>query len=145
MDESGPPTPTGDDETKSHQLPPALTQTLFCAVLGALPAGIGITFATEPGTRGAALYGLLVPWSAAPFIGAAGMAWWGRSSVCAKSLANRTTMAAVVGALAYGYAFLVAGGADNAKRWFAFVPLWQWLLLAVPLMRVLRSQGAPPR
>ncbi len=145
MEEKPPRGPETDEgEARSHQLPGALVQTLFSAVLGALPAGLGITFATEPGTHGAAIFGILVPWSAGPFIGSAAMAWWRRSSTSAKSLANRTTLTAILGACAYGYAFLGSGGVADARRWFTYVPIWQWLLLAIPLTKALKSKETPP-
>ncbi|HTI71606.1 MAG TPA: hypothetical protein VMF06_16650 [Candidatus Limnocylindria bacterium] len=126
-------------EAAAHQLPPAFVQAIFGCAVGALPVGLAITLVAAPGNQGSAVYGLLLPWSISPFILAITMAWKGRFLPHAALLGRRILFVGFLGAAIYGYAFLFARGPVDDRKWFAFVPLWQWLLLARPLTKVLRE------
>ncbi|HEX7653876.1 MAG TPA: hypothetical protein VF607_10235 [Verrucomicrobiae bacterium] len=128
-----------EEEAARHQLPPALVMAIFGAVLGALPAGLSISFAAAPGNQGSAVYGLLLPWSVLPFLAGLVVAWRARFTPWVPVLGRRILIAAGLGVLAYGYAFLFAQGPVNDRKWFAFVPLWQWAALARPMAQALMA------
>lgn len=128
---------------ESHRLPTPLVVAIFGALLGALPAGVGISAAAAPGNAGSAIYGLLLPWSILPFAAALVVAWRCRHSPHITSLGRRLVLAGALGAMAYGYAFLFAAGKVDDRKWFAYVPLWQWMTLALPLLKTLRTPSPP--
>lgn len=132
-----PETPHRPEEERpaEHQLPPGFVLVLFAALAGGLPAGIFTTLASEPGRPGSPIYGLLLPWGILPFFLVIVAGWRGRFSDRARTLGVATSIAAVLGLLAYGYAFLFLPRLADARKWFLFVPLWQWLLIARPALR----------
>lgn len=133
-----------DERPPEHQLPPGFVFVLCAALGGGLPAGIFTTLVSEPGVqagRGNPIYGLLLPWGILPFFVVLVAGWRGRFSTAVRRLGVFTTVAAVFGLLAYSYAFFILPKMDDARRWFLFVPLWQWALIAMPAMRCLL---APP-
>ena len=142
MDGREPEDSVGDtEEVERNRLPPALVVAIFGALLGALPAGVSISSAAAPGNAGSAIYGLLLPWSILPFAAALVISWRGRSSPYISGLARRILIAGALGIVAYGYAFLFAAGKIDDRKWFALVPVWQWTILALPLVKTFRTSS----
>jgi hypothetical protein len=140
------PNPPEDARPAEHQLPPGFVLVLFAALAGGLPAGIFTTLASEPGRPGSPIYGLLLPWGILPFFLVIVAGWRGRLSDRTRTLGIATSVAAALGLLAYGYAFLFLPRLADARKWFLLVPLWQWLLVARPALRcalAAKSAGAP--
>lgn len=129
------PKPPEPGRPEEHQLPAGFLLVLVAALAGGLPAGIFTTLATEPGKAGSPIYGLLLPWDVLPFFIAIVAGWRGRLSDRARGLGIATALAAALGLVAYGYAFLFLPRLADARKWFLFVPLWQWLLIARPALR----------
>lgn len=127
--------PTDPGRPEEHQLPPGFLLVLVAALAGGLPAGIFTTLASEPGKAGSPVYGLLLPWGVLPFFLVLVAGWRGRFSDRARPLGIATAVAAALGLAAYGYAFLFLPRLADARKWFLFVPLWQWLLIARPALR----------
>jgi hypothetical protein len=142
--ESEIPNPPEEGRSAEHQLPPGFVLVLFAALAGGLPAGIFTTLASEPGRPGSPIYGLLLPWGILPFFLVIVAGWRGRFSDRTRALGVATSVAAVLGLLAYGYAFLFLPRLADARKWFLFVPLWQWLLVARPALRCALAQKTPP-
>lgn len=127
---------TGDPgRPAEHQLPPDFIFLLCAALAGGLPAGIFTTLISEPGRSGSPIYGLLLPWGILPFFLVIVAGWRGRFSPGLRRLAWHTSVAACLGLLAHGYAFLFLHGFHDARKWFLMVPLWQWVLIARPSLR----------
>jgi hypothetical protein len=118
-----------------HQLPPDFVFLICAALAGGLPAGIFTTLISEPGRSGSPIYGLLLPWGILPFFLVLVAGWRGRHAAGVRRLAWFTSAAALLGMLAHGYAFLFLPGFHDARKWFLFVPLWQWGLIARPALR----------
>ena len=124
-----------------HQLPPDFVFLLSAALAGGLPAGIFTTLVSEPGRS--PIYGLLLPWGILPFFLVLVAGWRGRRSPHLRRLAWFTSVAAALGLLAHGYAFLFLPGFHDARKWFLMVPLWQWVLIARPALRCAFGPSPP--
>jgi hypothetical protein len=136
--------PKAEARSAEHQLPPGFVLVLCAALGGGLPAGIFTTLATEPGRPGSPVYGLLLPWGILPFFLVIVSGWRGRMSTEVRRLGLYTLVAAVLGLLAYGYAFLFLPRIADARKWFLFVPLWQWALIARPALRCALQRSPSP-
>jgi hypothetical protein len=135
MNESDKPSEASPERPAEHQLPGGFIFVLCAALGGGLPAGIFTTLISEPGRQGSPIYGLLLPWGVLPFFLVIVAGWRGRFSPGIRRLGVYTTIAAVLGLVAHGYAFLFLASPLDARKWFLFVPLWQWALIAMPALR----------
>lgn len=122
-----------------HALPPYFVVILFAALAGGLGPGIFMTLIGTPGTRGSPIFGLLLPWTVAPFLLAVGAGWKARLQPIARWLALVTTVAAVVGLGIYLYGLLFhPNGAQNTQL-FLWVPAIQLLLVLRVAVRAIRT------
>lgn len=120
---------------ESYQLPPVFVGTLFACLLGALVPGIYMTLVAAPGYQGSPVYGLLLPWSLLPFILAIAAGWVGRGLDPARALRVWSVIAAVIGLGVYTYYMLIHPRGVRNLQVFLYLPLWQWLMMARPMMR----------
>ncbi len=125
-----------------HALPPAFVGTLFSALLGGVIPGIYMTLVSAPGNSGSPIYGLILPWTVLPFLLAVASAWRGRFGPAAGRLRTRTVLVAVAGAALYTYFLLLHPEGHRNIRVFLWIPLWQWAVLARPMLAAVRQ--APP-
>ena len=116
-------------------LPGAMVGTLFAAGLGGMVPGVYMTMVAAPGLQGSPLHGLLLPWTMLPFLLAVSAAWLARRLPEAGPLRWHVVGVAIVGTAAYTYFIMFdPRGVKNIKA-FLYIPLWQWLLMARPMMR----------
>lgn len=127
------------DQIPAGDLPTPFVVTLFAAILGALLPGVFMTLAASVRGGGSPLYGLLLPWTAVPFLLAVASAWKCRRAPACRVVAIWTVIAALLGAALYGYGFLFHKGDLPAARMFLWIPLWQCLLLTRATLRGFRS------
>jgi hypothetical protein len=136
--------PSPETEANPHAVPRHFLMVLCGAVFGALPAGVCMTLVSEPGRQGSPIYGLLLPWSILPFIVTLVAGWRGRFSQHVHKLAWMTLVAAILGAALQFYAFVFVPRVADARKWFLFVPLWQWAMIAGPALRCVLQPGINP-
>lgn len=130
-------------------LPGPMVGTLFAACLGGMVPGVYMTLVAAPGLQGSPLHGLLLPWTMLPFLLAVTAAWLSRRLPEAGPLRWHVVGVAIAGAAAYTYFVMFHPRGVKNIHAFLFVPLWQWLLMARPMMRAVlawrRSLAALPQ
>ncbi len=140
----GDPAPeSSGDSPAEHALPPQFVVTLFAALLGGLVPGIYMSVVSAPGNVGSPIFGLLLPWSVFPFVLAVVAGWRSRRSPNGNRLKQFTLIGAVLGLGIYTYVILFHPRGVRNFKVFLWLPLWQWLLLAGPILRATfgRSDG----
>lgn len=130
-------------------LPGPMVGTLFAACLGGMVPGVYMTLVAAPGLQGSPIHGLLLPWTMLPFLLAVTAAWLARRLPEAGPLRWHVVGVSAAGAAAYTYFVMFhPRGVKNIQA-FLFIPLWQWLLMARPMMRAVlawrRSLPAQPQ
>ena len=122
-----------------HALPPNFVIILFAALAGGLGPGIFMTLIGTPGTRSSPIFGLLLPWTVAPFLLAVRAGWSARKQPISRILAVLTTLAASGGFMTYLYGLLLdPNGAQNTQLFF-WVPTVQLLMILRVAVRAFRD------
>ena len=135
-------TPEPPPAANAHALPPAFVGTLFAALLGGLVPGIYMTLVSAPGNAGSPVYGLVLPWTVLPFLLSVASGWRGRFGPAAGRLRTSTILVSVAGSVLYTYFLLVDAEGNRNVKVFLWIPLWQWAVMARPMLAAVRQ--APP-
>ena len=131
------PPPSADERAAAalHALPPRFVKTLFASLLGGMVPGIYMTIVSAPGNKGSPVFGILLPWTILPFMLAVASAWRARFADTAGKLAVRAAIAAVLGLVAYTYFMMFHPRGIRNINAFLWLPLWQWLVMVVPMTK----------